>query len=546
MLTLGLLALTAAYAAPQEPTDGAEGYALIIGSNQPGPGQEPLQHAGDDALRMEAVLAELGDTDRIEMLLDPDAAEVLGALDDVEAALARRSARGEQSLFIFYYSGHARAQALDLGDDALALDDLRARLDAMASTVTLVVLDACQAGALTQVKGVSPAADFSTNSVSRLNTEGMAVMASSSATELSQESAALGGSFFTHHLVTGLRGAADGDADGSVTLDEVYRYAYHRTLVDTSVTAVGSQHVTLETDLRGRGEMTLSRPGDASASLWLPAELAGEALVFHADSELVVAEVHKAAGEEMNLALLPGSYGATVRQGERAFRCALTLEEGERTHLDLTRCDAVVAEAVTAKGPMDPRVEHWMVELTLGMMGIQDDAYTETLTNFSFEEPIQLFMPSVSAWLAWTPRPYVSLLAGIGGLDSRGYAREMRALDDSIHEQRFSWYTARAGLAARASYPIWRARIVPYAQVGAGPAWGTTSFKDEDISDDEQHWGPWIGAAGGVQLMAGPRWRHFGVFAQAEAVTAPVINNLFDETHDSGGPIVSMGLRGGY
>ena len=38
-----------------------------------------------------------------------------------------------------------------------------------------------------------------------------------------QESAAIGGSFFTHHFELGLRGAADADGDGQVTLAEAFR-----------------------------------------------------------------------------------------------------------------------------------------------------------------------------------------------------------------------------------------------------------------------------------------------------------------------------------
>ncbi|MDJ0764516.1 MAG: hypothetical protein QNJ97_16180 [Myxococcota bacterium] len=52
--------------------------------------------------------------------------------------------------------------------------------------------------------------------------------------------------------MVGLRGAADNNQDGRVTLAEVYQYAYNNTLVDTSGTRVGKQHVTLENQLRGK------------------------------------------------------------------------------------------------------------------------------------------------------------------------------------------------------------------------------------------------------------------------------------------------------
>ena len=58
-------------------------------------------------------------------------------------------------------------------------------------------------------------------------------MASSSATELSQESDQLASSYFTHHLLLALRGAGDANQDGKVSLDEAYRYTYNRTLAGT-------------------------------------------------------------------------------------------------------------------------------------------------------------------------------------------------------------------------------------------------------------------------------------------------------------------------
>ena len=50
--------------------------------------------------------------------------------------------------------------------------------------------------------------------------QGLALLTSSAANEDAQESDALKGSFFTHHFVSALLGAADADGDGKVTLEE--------------------------------------------------------------------------------------------------------------------------------------------------------------------------------------------------------------------------------------------------------------------------------------------------------------------------------------
>src|SRR4029079_2205134 len=166
---------------------------------------------------------------------------------DVAARMRAYQAKGDQAVLVFYYSGHARAGSFSLGGEELAVTALREKLRQIPSTLTLVVLDACQSGQFARIKGVEPAADFSYNSVSRLTTKGIAVMATSTAQELSQESDELHASYFTHHLIVALRGAADADGDGRVSLDEAYRYAYRRTLASTTQTQGAGPHVTRDT-----------------------------------------------------------------------------------------------------------------------------------------------------------------------------------------------------------------------------------------------------------------------------------------------------------
>jgi hypothetical protein len=305
-------------------------YALLVGSNEAGPGQAPLNYAQDDALRVADVLITLGHyaPENVERLLGPTSERLRGALDRVARELRKRENAGEQSVFFFYYSGHARADALNFGGDKFALDELRERIIALPSTLSIVVLDACQSGAFSKTKGAAPAADFSDNSVQRLNTEGVVVLASSGANELSQESADLRSSFFTNHLLVALRGAADVDADGQVTLGEVYKYAYNHTLASTAVTTVGEQHVTIETELRGQREVPVTFPAEANAHLRITENFEGKVLLQHTPSLNVIAELVKVAGEPMQLALPPGSYRATIRTNDKILVCGLNLAEG--------------------------------------------------------------------------------------------------------------------------------------------------------------------------------------------------------------------------
>lgn len=158
-------------------------YAILVGANLPGPGQQPLRYAVADAQRVADVLVELADyaPERVHLLADPSVAELTSAFAAVGEAI---DARDERATVTFYYSGHARARALDLGGEQLPIDDLRARLDELGATLTFVVLDACQAGATGTAKGVEVVPDFSSQSIAGLRSEGLVVLASSTGDEL--------------------------------------------------------------------------------------------------------------------------------------------------------------------------------------------------------------------------------------------------------------------------------------------------------------------------------------------------------------------------
>lgn len=551
-----LLAL-AGPAAAADPVPGQEtalgpfGYAVVVGSNRPGPGQEALSWAVDDARRVATVFTELGglSPDRVQVLADPDPQAVLAALDAVQDAIEAHAEADERTGLLFYYSGHARARGLDLGGESLELDALRQRLDAMPATVRVVVLDACQSGAVSEVKGIAPAAAFSTASVSGLQAEGMAVIASSTATELSQESAELQGSFFTHHLVVGLRGAADRDLDGTVTLDEAYAYAYDRTVVATAATAVGRQHPTLETDLRGRGGVALTRPGVGSARLELTASQQGEILLVHEGTGTVAAEIDKAAGDRLVLALPAGGYTVLWRDEDGTRRCRQDIAWGRTQVLAPQACVEVVEELAQAKGETGPeQLEFLALEAGAGLMRTAaDDAYVGRLSDFGYDRSGDFEVVGALQASASLHR-HVALVLGYGNLESRSYSRTIDSTDGADATTRYRWGSQRVGLQARAQVPLAHDWLVPYAQAGGGIAWAETRFS-EDTGDqvDEAHLGWHLSGGAGLQLMPalpGPtRFRQLGLYGQAEIVAAPVLKNLLDDTRDVGGLLLTAGLR---
>jgi len=527
----------------------APSLALVVGSNRGGPGQSDLRYAEDDARAVAALLGSLGHyrAGDVDLLLRPSLHDVERALERLAARASEARRRGEDAQALFYYSGHARANALNLAGDELPLTDLRARLVALPATITIVVLDACQSGAISQIKGAEPTADFSFNSVNRLTNTGIAVMASSSGTELSQESEALRSSYFTHHLLAGLRGAGDADRDGRVTLVEAYRYAYNQTLSATAATAVGSQHATLETGLRGKGEVVLSYPAAASAQMELPAALNGELLVRAEPSGAVLVEMHKAEGRAVRLALSPGRYEVIHRAGARAHRCELALADHNVAVLDPARCAEVDAVAVAAKGPGAPPRARWIVQAALGGIAARNDGYIHRLQDFGFHDTIYFGLPRFSVQVARPRTRHFALGLELASLDERVFRRDSTTTLSGQNE-RFWWAAYQLGADARAEYPIWRDHLIPYLRGGIALTFARTSYQEIDAAtnvvksdDGGSNFGFALRAGAGLAWMP---WRHLGFFGEINATYAPTVSNLIGDMHDSGGLGVLLGLRG--
>jgi len=555
-------------------------YALIVGSNAGGPGQQALRYAESDSQRVSEVLTTLGgyDAEHVTRLLQPTGAELFGTLDTIEATLAAHARSGEATRFFFYYSGHARADALNVGEERIALAELRQRILELPATLSIVVLDACQSGSFARAKGVGQAADFSFNSVGELSTEGVAVMASSTGQELSQESDQLQSSHFTHHLLVALRGAGDTNADGAVTLSEAYDYAYGRTLSSTATTRVGEQHVTLETDLTGHGDVALTRPVDASARVLVPKQLAARVLLQLMPSYSVAAELDKVAGEAIALALPPGRYAATVRLINYVLLCPLILADGASTELSLVGCKRLELAQSIAKGGAsndfgtvgvsasharrqeasrwlvpdgDPGDEGWFLDLGFGSTdAARDDAYEQRLDDFGF---LRKPMGAIDAEVSIGRRLLPNLAVGIGyfDLDATSYRYE---LDE---EQTFELDSSGGWLFAQGDLFTGRGRLLDvFARAGVGYAFAETIFKARPLlpagadADDivsrsfeeihESYSGALFAATLGVQLNF-TKW--VGAQLCGRYVYAPIIDNELGETHDVGGLSVMAGLR---
>ncbi|HWE24600.1 MAG TPA: caspase family protein [Myxococcales bacterium] len=254
-------ALTAAAAAalllPAAAAAQVDRFAVVIGNDAGQPEDAALRYAETDAVRVASVLEEVGGVrpENLTLLRGQDAATVRRTLIAVND---RIRGAGPETVLIVYYSGHADAESLHLGTTRLDLGEVEQLVRGSAARFRLLVLDACRSGALTRVKGGTPIPPFDIRLGERVAGEGAVFLTSSSASEDSQESDDIKGSFFTHALVSGLLGAADENGDGRVTLDEAYRYAYEATLRASSRTLAGMQHPTFRYEVRGQGGVVLA------------------------------------------------------------------------------------------------------------------------------------------------------------------------------------------------------------------------------------------------------------------------------------------------
>jgi hypothetical protein len=314
-----LPALAVAAAAPR--------FAVIAGSNTGGPGRPRLWFAEKDAERFGAALQELGsfDPDRVSLVRGPKREAFRDAMAVAEARVAASRARGERPLLVVYYSGHAGPAGLEFGPDTLSYDELKELVAASKAEAKVVVVDACEAGALTQVKSarVVTAIDFP---LPAQDVEGTAYIASTALGEAAQESAQLQGSFFTHHLEVALRGAGDADGDGLVTLAEAFRYTAARTVTETAATATGPQHPTYEFKMSGHGDVVLADLRRAEAHLRVPVD-AGALYVLKGPRH-VLAEV-QAGAAELRLAVPAGTWEIERRARNGRARATVRLAVGE-------------------------------------------------------------------------------------------------------------------------------------------------------------------------------------------------------------------------
>jgi uncharacterized caspase-like protein len=255
-----------------------EQWAVVIGVGQYNSTAIPqLKYSVADAEAFHEVLTGKGGFKKENVLLITDKTARKPTLRDLKWALGTFLARSakKEDLILIFFAGHGApevdprgaepdglakylvpsdADPNDLYSTALPMDEFQTIFDRIEAERVVVFLDACYSGAAggrTFASRRTRAARVDEVFLDRLTrSKGRAIITASQASEVSLEVPELGHGLFTHFLVQGLRGAADLDRDGIVSLQEVYQYLEQQ-VSQKSRAMGGNQHPVMKGELEG-------------------------------------------------------------------------------------------------------------------------------------------------------------------------------------------------------------------------------------------------------------------------------------------------------
>ena len=221
-------------------------WGVVIGISQYR-AVRPLRYADKDALAFyDYLLNQVGVPKENLTLLTNDQATLFNLKRALGTDLKRKAS--QKDTVIIYYAGHGApetdatspdedglekylvpydADPNDLYTTGLPMREVETIFQRLASERVIFITDSCYSGATAgrTFATASRRAVVSDAFLARLSKgKGRVVLTASKASEVSEERENLGHGVFTYYLLEGLRGKADLDADGVITVDEAYTY----------------------------------------------------------------------------------------------------------------------------------------------------------------------------------------------------------------------------------------------------------------------------------------------------------------------------------
>jgi hypothetical protein len=253
-------------------------WAVVIGvGNYESRSIAKLNYAVADAEAMYQVLTGPAGFRKEHVLLLTDRTPQRPTLRNIRWALGTFLARSAQKndTVVIFFAGHGApeidqrgaendglskylvpidADPDDLFLSALAMDDLHTILGRIEAQRVVMFVDACYSGAAggrTFASHKTRAGQVDEAFLERLaSSKGRAILMAARSNEVSLEMSELGHGLFSYYLIGGLRGAADLNRDGIVTLQELYDHVAQE--VPRRSRAVGAnQHPVMKGELEG-------------------------------------------------------------------------------------------------------------------------------------------------------------------------------------------------------------------------------------------------------------------------------------------------------
>jgi hypothetical protein len=220
------------------------------------------------------------------------------------------------------------------------------------------------------------------------------------------ESDEIGGAIFTHFWLAGLRGAADANGDGRVTLDESFTYAYGETLLRSTRSGGVLQRPEEKLELTEESPVVLTQLSPLQARLALPRGGDALYLVYAIRSQTVVAEVYGVPDRPVRLSLSPGRYIVQRRAGARGGAAEVSVDAQSERSLQETDFRAFSDDALALKGTLV--VHPWSLSLA-------DTAFGGLGVDVGDELSLQIGLRDA-------PGAWGIALGPVGGLEHRGTA----------------------------------------------------------------------------------------------------------------------------
>jgi len=325
---------------------------LFVGNNIGFGEDAALNYAEQEARDMARLFQSMGDLSRERTVLVTGrrASEVRDAMFQVEAMIRESSARGDDVVLIFFYSGHASGDGLHLSGSLLPMTALRRWLEVSAAQVRIAFVDACESGSLAMARGGTPVEAVEIVVDDKLTVAGLAVITSTGPVSVARESESFGGGVFTQALLGGLRGNADADSNGEITLDEAYSYAFAETVIGSVSMDDAVQRPQRRFEISGVGSLVLTRLPSRAAGLILGEELEGVYKVVSVGNGQVVARIDKSPGVERRLSLPTGRYVVRKVRQQDVLLAEVDLVWGGDRWLEESQMNAVPLGDPLARG----------------------------------------------------------------------------------------------------------------------------------------------------------------------------------------------------